>query len=98
MYLEDLDLANESNVRDALYTALFEKAKTLLELEPQEVARVGSILVEAEPYNTEYLKLYLAALRLSKNHGKLTRQYQEARKRLLEVNETLPDFWQNFLG
>jgi tetratricopeptide (TPR) repeat protein len=97
LYLEGLDLL-ESNVRESLYMTLYDKAKTLLEHNPQEVARVGNILVEAEPYNLEYLRTYLSALRHSKNHGKLTRHYQEARERLLEVNETLPESWQTFLG
>jgi Tfp pilus assembly protein PilF len=97
-YLGDLDLAEESNVRESLYLALYDKAKTLLEFDSKEAARVGSILIEAEPYNTDYLKLYLAALRLSKNHNKLNRHFQEARKRLLEVGETLPETWQHFLA
>jgi hypothetical protein len=94
-YLEGLDL--ESNVRDSLYTGLFEKAKPLVEHDAKEAARVSSILSQAEPYNREYLKLYLTALRFSKNHGKLTRHYQDARERLLEVGEILPETWQNFL-
>ncbi len=97
LYLDGLELAEESSVRDSLYELLHEKSKPLLEPDPQEVARVGHILVEAEPYNTEYLKRYLAALRLSKNHNKLNRHYQEARERLLEVSETLPETWQSFL-
>jgi tetratricopeptide (TPR) repeat protein len=97
VYLEGL-AAEESTVRDALYLSLFEKTKALLETSPTEAARVGGILVEADPYNTEYLKIYLTALRLSKNHGKLTRYYKEARERWLEVGETLPETWQGFLG
>ncbi len=85
-------------MRDLLYLSLFEKAKALLEDNPKEAARVANILVEAEPYNTDYLKTYLAALRLSNNHGKLTRHYAEARTRLLEVNESLPETWQGFLN
>jgi tetratricopeptide (TPR) repeat protein len=97
VYLEDLDL-EDSTVRDSLYLSLFEKIKTLLETNPKEAARVAEMLVEAEPYNTDYLKPYLTALRSSKNHGKLTRHYQEARKRLLEVGERLPEAWQKFLS
>jgi hypothetical protein len=96
VYLEGLE-SMDSTVRDALYLALFEKIKTLLESNPQEAARVGDILLEAEPYNTEYLKIYLSALRISKNHGKLTRHYQEAKERLLEVGQKLPEAWQVFL-
>jgi DNA-binding SARP family transcriptional activator len=97
LYLEDLE-SDDSTVRDSLYLALFEKVKTLLEIDPKEAARVGGILLEADPYNTDYLKTYLTALRLSNNHGKLTRHYREAKTRLLEVGETLPDTWQGFLS
>ena len=96
LYLEDLE-SEDSTVRESLYLALFEKTKLLLEDNPKEAARVGKILIEAEPYNSDYLKTYLTALRLSNNHGKLTRHYTEARTRLLEVNETLPETWQEFL-
>jgi DNA-binding SARP family transcriptional activator len=96
-YLEGLDFAEESTLRESLYMALHDKAKTLLEFDSTEAARVGSILVETEPYNTECLKTYLTALRLSDNHTKLKRHYQEAQERLLEVGETLPETWQVFL-
>jgi tetratricopeptide (TPR) repeat protein len=98
LYLEGVDLFVESTVRDLLYTALFEKAKMLLEGDVKEPARVGGILTEAEPYNREYLKLYFTALRASKNHSKLARHYSDARERLLEVGETLPETWQGFLS
>jgi tetratricopeptide (TPR) repeat protein len=98
VYLEGLDLDDDSPVRDSLYTALFEKTKTLFETHPKETARVASILVEAEPYNTDYLKIYLTALRFSNQHSKLARHYQVAKERLLEVSETLPDTWQGFLS
>ncbi len=95
-YLEGL-ASEGSTVRDSLYELLYDKAKALLELDPKEAARVGSILVEAEPYNADYLKTYLTALRFANNHSKLARHYKEARTRLLEVGETLPKTWQDFL-
>ena len=97
-YLEDLELSEDSTVRESLYLALFEKTKALLEDNPKEGARVGNILIEADPYNFDYLKTYFTALRLSNNHGKLTRHYAEARTRMLEVNEILPETWQGFLS
>jgi tetratricopeptide (TPR) repeat protein len=97
-YLESLDLSEESSVRDSLYLLLFEKAKVLLETNPNEAARVSGFLIKAEPYRTDYLKTYLTALRLGNSHRKLGRHYQAARERLLEVNETLPETWQGFLS
>lgn len=96
VYLEDLEF-EDGTVRDSLYLSLFEKVKDLLETNPKEAARAAGILIEAEPYNTDYLKTYLTALRLGNNHGKLTRHYREAKERLLEVGETLPETWQSFL-
>jgi hypothetical protein len=96
VYLEALDLL-ESNVRESLYIALFDQAKTLLETNPKEAARVGAMLIEADPYQADYLKVYCTALRLSNQHAKLLRHYREAQGRLLEVGETLPETWQGFL-
>jgi hypothetical protein len=98
VYLEGLDTSEDSTVRESLYLSLFEKTKSLLETSPNEAARVAGILIEAEPYNLDYLKTYLAALRLSNNHGKLTRHYKAARERLFEVGERLPETWQAFLA
>lgn len=98
IYLEGLELSDESTVQGSLYELLYDKAKSLLEHNPKEAARVGRILIEAEPYTIGYLKTYLTALRLSNSHSKLTRHYQTARQRLLEVGETLPDTWQHFLS
>jgi tetratricopeptide (TPR) repeat protein len=97
LYLEGLEVESESRVRDTLYLALHDQAAALLEAAPQEAARATGLLVEAEPYNTDYLKTYLTALRLSGSHGKLARHYQEAKTRLLEVGEGLPATWQSFL-
>ncbi|MCA9840428.1 MAG: hypothetical protein KC422_26210, partial [Trueperaceae bacterium] len=97
VYLEGLERF-DSNVQEALYLALFQKAEALLSEDPDEVARVAKILIEAEPYELGYLALYLRALRLCKNHNRLARHYQEARTRMLEVGESLPETWQAFLS
>jgi DNA-binding SARP family transcriptional activator len=97
LYLEGLEFASESPVRDSLYLALHSKLQEVLEEQPEEAARVASILIEAESYNTDYLKTYLTALRLSNSHAKLVRHFEAAKKRLLEVGESLPKTWQHFL-
>jgi hypothetical protein len=97
VYLENLDTFDDSTVRDSLYLSLLEKTKALLATNCNEAARAGSILTAAEPYDTAYLKTYLTALRLSNNHGKLSRHYKAARERLHEVGEKLPETWQGFL-
>ena len=63
-----------------------------------EAARVGRLLLEADPYSGESLGLTLRGLRASHNHKSLARLYEQARARMLEVGETLPPTWQAFLG
>lgn len=96
LYLDGLEL-EESPVRESLYLALHRAAQDLLETDPKEAARVGKLLLEAEPYSVTYLRTYLCALRSLDNHRSLERQYQTAQTRLLEVGETLPPRWQDFL-
>jgi hypothetical protein len=96
VYLEGLSPFYES-VRESVYLALRTRAQALLEADPKEAARLGRILLEADPYDLEALRLTLEALRRSGNHKSLGRLYQEARQRMLEVGETLPEHWQGFL-
>ncbi|PZA05774.1 MULTISPECIES: tetratricopeptide repeat protein [unclassified Meiothermus] len=95
-YLEDLASSNEA-VRGSVYLALRSRAEALLEPDPREASRLGRILLEAEPYDREALWLTLEALRRTGNHRSLSRLYAEARARMLEVGEALPERWQSFL-
>jgi tetratricopeptide (TPR) repeat protein len=97
-YLEDAVFAgSDENVRDALYTSLHRQAQAVLERDPHEAARLGRVLLGADPYDREALRLTLEALRMARNHRSLQRVYSEASARLLEVSEVLPDTWQAFL-
>ncbi|PZA06044.1 MULTISPECIES: hypothetical protein [unclassified Meiothermus] len=69
----------------------------MLEPDSREASRLGRILLEAEPYDREALWLTLEALRRTGNHRSLSRLYAEARARMLEVGEALPERWQSFL-
>ena len=98
-YLTGLNLERtDDTVRDALYHALKLAAKTKLEIDPNETARVARILLEADPYDLEALELGLLALRSTDNHRSLNRVYQEAKERFLEIAERLPERWQDFLN
>jgi tetratricopeptide (TPR) repeat protein len=97
-YLEDagfepLDLT----VRDALYQALRRATENLMQANPKEAARLTRILLNAEPYDLEVLRLCLNALRNDGNHRSLSRVYSAAHTRMLEVGEVLPTGWQAFL-
>jgi tetratricopeptide (TPR) repeat protein len=100
-YLEDAALeGRDENVRDALYHALETSARALLEgdpADPQEAARLGRLLVLAEPYDLGVLDLACRALRASQNRKGLSRLYEDARTRMLEVGEVLPERSEAFL-
>jgi tetratricopeptide (TPR) repeat protein len=96
-YLQGSNLEPSESVLEVLTLALHAKAKTLLESDPSEAARVGRILLEADPYDLSALRLLCEALRALKNHRSLVRTYSEARNKLLEVGERLPESWQAFL-
>ncbi|GIW36204.1 MAG: hypothetical protein KatS3mg073_0349 [Meiothermus sp.] len=95
-YLEGLSSFHET-VRESVHLALGSRTEALLEADPKEAARLGRILLEADPYDLEALRLTLGALRRAGNHKSLGRLYEEARARMLEVGETLPERWQGFL-
>ncbi|GBF06870.1 tetratricopeptide TPR_4 [Deinococcus aerius] len=92
-----LDLADDS-VREALHHALRERMAALLGPDPLETARLGRLLLEAEPYDRGALLLTLRALRAGGNHRGLKRLYEDARARWREVGETLPPHWAELIG
>ena len=98
MYLQGLTLSGSDTVRESVYLALRTRAEALLETDPAEATRVGRLLCEADPYDLEAVRLTLVGLRLSGNHRSLSRVYEQARTRFLEIGETLPETWQDFVS
>jgi tetratricopeptide (TPR) repeat protein len=98
VYLEGLTLETSDTVRESLYLALRTRAEALLETEPLEAIRVAKILCEADPYDLEAVRVTVTGLRAGQNHRSLTRFYDSARTRFLEIGEVLPDRWQDFLS
>ena len=96
-YLEGLSLEGDATVREALYLSLQTRAEALLENDPNEAARLGQLLLEADPYAPEYLRLTLSALHKAKYYKGLSRTYARARERMSEVGQSLPDRWQAFV-
>ena len=94
-YLDGLEF--DGSVRDSIYLALARYARDLLPSDPRGASRLARILIEAEPYRTDYLATGLEAYRAAGNHRSLERLYQAARARLAELGETLPRRWQLFL-
>jgi tetratricopeptide (TPR) repeat protein len=91
------DLNTDDTVRETVHLALYHHARALLPHDPKATARVARLLLEYDPYNLEFVRLSLEALRASDNHKSLGRLYTEARGRMAEVGETLPERWQSFL-
>jgi two-component SAPR family response regulator len=98
VYLEGIALEHQESVSESLYWLLFTKAQELLMTNPKEAASMAKVLLEYDPYNREYLTLCLQAFRESNNHKSLTRLYAESKERFVEVGETLPEQWQQFLS
>ena len=97
-YLQGIALGNrDDSVSEALHLTLRSRAEALLTSDPQEAARVTRLLLEADPYAPEVLALTMQALRACGNHRSLQRVYHEARLRMAELGETLPEHWGDFL-
>jgi hypothetical protein len=90
--------AHELNaqVRESLYLALSRRAEELIESDAAEAARLTRLLIEAEPYALDYLRLKLSALRKSGSQ-RVETVYRAARERMREVGELLPGHWKDFL-
>ncbi len=96
-YREDLPPGDE-NVTSALHHALRLKAAERLHDDPREAARLGQLLLRADPYDAEALRLTLRALQASGDKRALERLYEQGRKQFFEVGEVLPEGWGSFLA
>jgi hypothetical protein len=96
-YLEGVDNRDDT-VSDALHHTLSERMKSLLETDPVEAARVGRLLLSAEPYELESWRLTLKAVQQSSNPQSVEKLYREGCKRMAEVGEVLPKCWEMFLN
>ncbi len=97
MYLPNLEFENSQNVRDLLEQALYNRMVQMLETDVREASRVSRFLLAMNPYDLEILRISLYALRAARNYKTLERVYENAKGYLLEVGETLPEHWQDFL-
>ncbi len=97
MYLQNLEFENSQSIRDLLEQALYNRMLQLLETDVREASRVSRFLLTMNPYDLEMLRISLYALRAARNYKTLERVYENAKGYLLEVGETLPENWQDFL-
>ncbi len=95
-YLGGLGSSDDA-VCESLHLALSLQAEQHLETDPKEAARLGKLLLEFDPYSQFHLRLTLSALKASDQRKTVQRLYDEARDRMGEVGEVLPERWQDFL-
>ncbi len=94
-YLTDAD--STGLVRDSLYLELAGRAEAALATDPAEAIRLSGLLLEADPYSRDHLRLRLQALAAG-GGGHLERFYEAARDEMAEVGEVLPASWREFLA
>ncbi len=92
-YLQDVGASWDSSLRETLQDTLREVMAELLELDPHEVARLGKIALESDPYDREALALSLRALRVVGDEAGLNRRYKCSRAQFEEIGEPLPEDW-----
>jgi hypothetical protein len=77
---------------------LHRKADEHLSSDPEEVVRIGRILLEADPYDRAALALSLRALEKLGRSGVMEPLYRQAVERFEDVGERLPGRWEEFLA
>jgi tetratricopeptide (TPR) repeat protein len=85
-------------VREILLQHLEQEVLKLLTTHPKEAARLARLWLEMEPYDLQPLRLLLQACETSGEVKVAEKLYQESRKRMLEVGETLPGSRAEFLA
>jgi len=98
VYREDTQGQNQETVASALYHALYLQAADLLTKDPAEAARLGQLLLTADPYDAEALRLTMNALQACGHQRAVEQLYRQGRSQLAEVGELLPERWTSFLA
>lgn len=96
-YLGDLTEGWHPGVRDAMTLALQTKIETLLASDPSEAARLGSILLQMEPFDAKVLRLVVDGFERAGDPRNAHHVYRDGCARLLEVGEVLPEGMDRFL-
>jgi DNA-binding SARP family transcriptional activator len=97
-YLGSLTEGWHTGVREALTLSLRARTEALLETDPLEVARLGGVLVEMEPFDAQVLRLAVRGLERAGNLKAARVAYREGRSRLQEVGAALPEAMEEFLA
>lgn len=84
------------NVTEALYHALARATQESMPSHPNEAARVSRILLAANPYNLESLRLCIQALSAVQAED-LAAVYKTNRELFVGIGEVLPETWEEWL-
>jgi hypothetical protein len=95
-YLEDFEQI-PGVVHEILSQRLRLSIEQLLVSDGQEAARVAQILYQMNPFEQSYLQLCLQALSNLERVASINVLYQKARLQLLEVGDTVPVDWKDFM-
>lgn len=94
-YLEDVPAAAQDGAQERLHEALLGRVRALLPAQSQEAARLGRLLLRADPLHPAALHLTCAALDALGHRTALTALYARATQDFAEVGEALPARWQD---
>jgi hypothetical protein len=96
-YQQGLTIDGTLSIHDSLEMALQNSVQKLIQTDPKEAARVSRFLLQLNLYDLENLRLSIVAFKACDNYKTLGRVYSDARERLSDVGEMLPERWQDFL-
>jgi tetratricopeptide (TPR) repeat protein len=96
-YLSDLTLNHDSSLREALYHALRRRAAALLETQPLEATRVSRVLLEANAFDLEAVRMAVQGLMQAQQFKAAEAIYQQARAVFNEIGEQLSGSVQDFM-
>ena len=96
-YREDAG-TGDASVAGALYRALRARAAALAAADPGSAARLARVLLLADGYDEDDLRLLLRSLGASASPAAVAAAYADARERFREVGHPLPSSWEAFLA
>ena len=96
-YLDGFDEGWRLEVREALTLGLRCAIEKSGSIEPREIARIGAILCEMEPYDLDTLRSVVQALEVAGDTRSARRLFRDGRSRLAQIGEFLPQTMEGFV-
>ncbi len=96
-YLEGFHGGWRSEVREALMLGLRSRIETLGSGDAKEIARLGAILLEMEPYDLDALRSVVQALEAAGDARGARRLFRDGGSRLEQIGASLPETFEDFV-